>query len=180
MAKQKHIALNFEIDRLTNSIENSFTGESLPTEVSPVTLEELKKIKEQKTWVFDWVQEHRLPMHKVYKLTTIAEPQTIQGLMSMELKPDHVLMHLIESAPINRGKNKIYCGVLGNLVAYACKTSFDKKYINGAVAFYAKTQLIEHYKKELGAKHVGGHLMILDGYDSLNLVNLYFSQTSKT
>jgi hypothetical protein len=98
----------------------------------------------------------------------------------MELKPDHVLMHLIESAPINRGKNKIYCGVLGNLVAYACKTSFDKKYINGAVAFYAKTQLIEHYKKELGAKHIGGNLMIVDGYDSLNLVNLYFSQTSKT
>jgi hypothetical protein len=35
-------------------------------------------------------------------------------------------MHLIESAPFNKGKNKVYAGVPGNLVAFACKLSFQR------------------------------------------------------
>jgi hypothetical protein len=31
---------------------------------------------------------------------------------------DHLFMHLIESAPFSKGKNKIYVGVAGNLVAF--------------------------------------------------------------
>jgi len=179
MAKHEHIALDFEIDKLTNSIENTLTGESFPTEVLPLVFEELDSVTSNKTWQFDWGKEYRTPKRKIYKLTTVAEPTTIQGLMSMEIKPDHIHMHLVESATLNKGKNKIYAGVLGNLVAYACKIAFDNKF-NGVVAFYAKTQLIEHYKKVLGAKHIGRNLMILDGYDSLNLVNKYFGQTSNT
>jgi hypothetical protein len=34
---------------------------------------------------------------------------------------DHVFMHLVESAPFNKGKTKLYSGVPGNLVAFACK-----------------------------------------------------------
>ena len=50
----------------------------------------------------------------------------IQGLVSLEIKPDHIYMHLLESAPFNIGKNKLYEGAAGNLVAYACKVSFQK------------------------------------------------------
>jgi len=45
-------------------------------------------------------------------------------------------MHLIESVKFNKGKLKIYAGVPGNLVAFACKRSFDKGY-EGYLAFDA-------------------------------------------
>ena len=34
-------------------------------------------------------------------------------------------MHLIESASFNKGRNKMYAAVPGNLVAYAAKLSFQ-------------------------------------------------------
>jgi len=58
----------------------------------------------------------------------------IQELVSLSDYKDHVYMHLIESAKFNKGKSKIYYGVPGNLVAFACKYSYDKGY-DGYVAF---------------------------------------------
>jgi hypothetical protein len=56
----------------------------------------------------------------------------------------------LESAPFNKGKNKLYEGVAGNLVAYARKGSFQNGF-NGYLSFTAKTKLIDHYIKTLGA-----------------------------
>jgi len=61
-------------------------------------------------------------------------------------------MNLLESSPFNIGKDKLYEGVAGNLVAYACKVSFQKGF-DGFVAFTAKTNLIKHYEENLGAYH---------------------------
>lgn len=82
-------------------------------------------------------------------------------------------MHLIESAPFNIGKNKTYWGVPGNLVAFACKLSFQRGG-EGYVSFLAKTKLIEHYEKSLGAVLVGGHLMVIAAEAALKLTNKYF------
>ena len=62
-------------------------------------------------------------------------------------------MHLLESAPFNKGKTKMYAGVPGNLVAYACKLSFQRGH-EGNVSFF-KTQLVQHYIESLVAMHVG-------------------------
>jgi hypothetical protein len=86
---------------------------------------------------------------------------------------DHVYMPLIESAAFNRGRNKIYAGVPGNLVAYACKLSFQRG-CDGYVSFTAKTKLIDHYIKTLGAVHFGGHRMIINREASLKLIDKYF------
>jgi hypothetical protein len=82
-------------------------------------------------------------------------------------------MHLVESSPFNKGKTKVYSGVPGNLVAFACKTSFQRGY-EGFVSFLSKTQLIEHYKHTLGASHFGGRIMIIETQAALNLINKYF------
>lgn len=82
-------------------------------------------------------------------------------------------MHLIESAAFNIGKHKTYFGVPGNLVAYACKLSFQRGG-DGYVSFIAKTKLIDHYIESLGAVHVGGHLMVINTPTALNLINKYF------
>jgi hypothetical protein len=59
-------------------------------------------------------------------LTTLNNQKIIQGLISITDKGDHIFMDLIESAKFNKGKGKLYKGVAGNLVAFACKTSFEK------------------------------------------------------
>jgi hypothetical protein len=82
-------------------------------------------------------------------------------------------MHLVESAPFNKGKAKLYAGIPGNLVAFACKLSFQRGH-DGNIAFISKTQLIDHYVDSLGAEHVGGRLMIIDSEAALKLINRYF------
>jgi len=56
----------------------------------------------------------------------------------LEVKEDHVYMHLVENAPFNKGKLKMYGGVAGNLVAFACKLSFQRGH-QGNVSFVSKT-----------------------------------------
>ena len=82
-------------------------------------------------------------------------------------------MHLVENAPFNRGENKVYSGVAGNLVAFACKLSFQRGH-EGDIAFISKTQLIDHYVKRLGAVHFGGRLMIIETRAAVKLINRYF------
>jgi hypothetical protein len=84
-------------------------------------------------------------------------------------------MHLIESAKFNKGKQKIYFGVPGNLVAFACKLSNDTGY-KGVVSFFAKTKLIDHYIHSLGAKILFGNQMIIDEISANKLILKYFKQ----
>jgi len=83
-------------------------------------------------------------------------------------------MNLLESAPHNFGENKIYEGVAGNLVAFACKVSLENGY-DGIVAFEAKTKLIEHYKLTLKAQLFAGNRMFIDERSALFLINKYFN-----
>ena len=91
----------------------------------------------------------------------------------MTIEEDHVFVNLLESAPFNIGKGKIYEGVAGNLVAYACKISFQKGF-EGYVAFTAKTKLIDHYEKALGAYHFKNQRMIIESQPARVLVEKYF------
>lgn len=171
--KKKEIGLNFIIDKLTNSIENVITGDSFATEVSVLTLNDLKKVTKTQGWDFKWKEEYKNPIKELYKLSIVSSPHVIQGLISLEIKSDHVYMHLIESAPFNKGKNKMYSGVAGNLVAFACKLSFQRGF-DGNISFLSKTQLIDHYEKSLHAKHFGGRVMIIENQAALILINKYF------
>jgi len=171
--KGKKIGLDFEVDKLTNSIENVVTGDSFATDISIVSLADLKSVTKRNKWQFDWKLEFKQPEREVYKLTIVNNQQIVQGLISIEIKPDHVYMHLVESAPFNKGKTKVYAGVPGNLVAFACKLSFQRGH-EGNVSFFSKTQLVQHYIDSLGAMHVGGRIMIIDTIAALKLIDKYF------
>ena len=173
MKKKKEIGLDFLIDKLTNSIENVITGDSFATDISLITARDLKLVAKNKGWLFNWKDEYKDPLKDVYKLTIANNPTIIQGLISLEVKSDHVYMHLVESAIFNKGKTKVYAGVPGNLVAFACKLSFQRGH-EGNVSFISKTQLIEHYEKTLGAFHFGGRVMIIETNAALKLINKYF------
>ena len=153
--KKINQCIDIEIDKLTNSIENRISADSFPTEVLVLEKSDLKHITKKKGWLFNWKDEFELPDRDVYKLTISGNPSIIQGLVSFTEREDHVYMHLIESAPFNRGQEKVYLGIPGNLVAFACKVSFHRGF-DGYVSFIAKTQLIDHYKHTLGAVNISG------------------------
>jgi hypothetical protein len=171
--KHEQIGLDFEVDKLTDSIQNVVSGDSFATDITIISISDLKTVSKKNGWQFDWKLELRQPERDVYKLTIVNNQSIIQGLISLEIKSDHVYMHLVESAPFNKGKSKIYAGVPGNLVAFACKLSFQRGH-EGNVSFFSKTQLVQHYIDTLGAIHFGGRVMIIDTNAALKLINKYF------
>ena len=132
----------FYIDKITNSIEDVITGKSLDTDVVPVIPIDLKAVLKKAGWRFNWKIELKYTSHQLYKLV-IRNETDIQGLVSLQPMENFIEMHLIETAPQNYGHSKKYMGVAGNLVAFACKMSFNLGF-EGYVAFRAKTGLIQH------------------------------------
>ena len=176
MKKQKETGLDFEIDFLTNSIRNTISGDSFSTEVLRLTKEDLKNVTKKNGWNFNWKKELENKSKELYKLTIIDNPNIVQGLISFTINADHIYMDLLESAPFNLGRNKLYEGVAGNLVAYVCKVSFQQGF-DGYVSFTAKTRLIEHYSKTLNAVLFGGQLMVINTIAANILVDKYFKNT---
>jgi len=165
--------LDFEVDKLTRSIENVVTGDSFPTEIVHLTKSDFKTLSKNSGWKFDWKKELNSADREVYKLTIQNNPTVIQALMSLRIEDSYIYMPLIESASFNRGKDKMYLGAPGNLLAFACRLSFQKGF-DGFVSFHAKSKLINHYEKTLGAFHFGGLLMIINTNAAKHLVNKYF------
>ncbi|GAB4010340.1 hypothetical protein GCM10028808_20870 [Spirosoma migulaei] len=173
MKKQPNTHLDFIVDKLTTSIQNTISGDSFATKVLRFTKADLKQVTKKNGWNFDWKVEFANNTKEVFKLTIPPNSSIIQGLLSLTLEPDHVYMHLLENAPFNIGQNKVYEGVAGNLVAHACKVSFQQGF-DGFVGFTAKTKLIDHYQKTLGAHILGGHRMIIPTKSAQLLIDKYF------
>ena len=81
MNKRAKIALDFVVDKLTNSIQNTISGDSFPTEVARLTKTDLKQISKKNAWAFNWKIELSDNKREVYKLTISNNPNIIQGLI---------------------------------------------------------------------------------------------------
>jgi len=170
MRNRKIVEADFIIDKLTKSIEEVSSGQNISTLILPLKLDDLSGLK----WQFDWELELEIESHFVYKLVAENNPNLIQGLICLERKPDHIYIHLLESSSFNKGSQKQFLGVAGNLVAYACKQSFHFGN-DGNVSFIAKEQLINHYERSIGAFHFGNRRMIINTNAAKILVNQYFN-----
>lgn len=173
MSNKIQIEQNFIIDKLTDSILNTISGDSFQTEVGRMTSIDLKNVTKINDWNFDWKSEFNDLKKEVYKLTIVNNSSILQGLLSITIENDYVYLNLLESSPFNIGKAKLYEGVAGNLVAYACKVSFQKGF-DGFIAFTAKTNLIKHYEESLGAYHFKNQRMIIETESAKKLVKRYF------
>jgi len=67
--KEKINYLDFEIDKLTRSVENVVSGDSFPTEISNLTRADLKHVTRKTGWLFNWKKELDIDNREVYKLT---------------------------------------------------------------------------------------------------------------
>ncbi len=137
-----------------------------------------KKEIHKKDWLFDWHSELREKDCQVFKMTTIENRNIIQGLVSLIIEDKYVTVNTAENAKFNRGKDKIYMGVGGNMFAFACKCSMDLGF-GGFVGFMAKTALIKHYQETLGAEIAIGQRMFINNISGEKLISQYF-KTKKT
>jgi hypothetical protein len=163
------------IDRLTNSIVEVASGTSFETDLVLVGPDEIKKVHKKDKWRFNWKREFKEENHQLYKLVLDGDIQ-IQGLDSLQPMAQDLFieMHLIENAPHNFGEDKQYEGVAGNMVAFACKRSFELGF-DGFVAFTAKTKLVDHYIETLGAQVIYSQdRMGIFTPAAQNLVSLYY------
>lgn len=71
MKKDKKIHVDFIIDQLTNSIQNTVSGDSFQTEVSIFTTRDLQQSTKKNGWQFNWKQELTNKSREVYKLTIV-------------------------------------------------------------------------------------------------------------
>ena len=169
---RKKQALDFEIDILTNSIKEAKSGNVLNTNI--IRIDHSDEVNTQRVhWVFDWALEINDPQREVYALVLKDDPAFWQGLVSCEDGGDHVYLHLLESAEWNKGHEKRFMGVAGNLVAFLCRTSFEKGY-SGIVVLEPKTRLIEHYQMTLGAQLISPRRMFIPTTKARELVTRYF------
>ena len=85
MFEEEKKPLDFVIDKLTNSIENTITAEVFDTLIVKLSDKDLKDIRKS-IWRFDWTKELKDKSKEVYKLVTVNNPNIIQGLLSIEDK----------------------------------------------------------------------------------------------
>lgn len=171
--------IDIEIDELTDCIYDRITNERFDTEfrkTSTITKNVARRLQEE-GWLFDW----SIPQdngYDVYVLNIIGKRKT-QGMIAIKHftgKGDgYTHVSLVESSPVNRGYNKQYIGVGGNLFAIACKLSFDVGN-DGYVQFTAKTDLVEHYRETLHAKMIDGQRMYIDTQGAAELIRLYLKE----
>lgn len=57
MKKSKPVYLDFVVDKLTNSIRNTISGDSFATEVLRLGKADLKQLTKKTGWNFDWKAE---------------------------------------------------------------------------------------------------------------------------
>lgn len=165
------------IDGLTNSVVEVATGRKYATEVQRMELAEVMPLS-QEGWRFDWVRQ--LSVGEVYGLRIPKAGRAIHGLMALSREAGFIQLHLLESHPENVGRSKKFKGVAGNLVAYAARMAFELGF-KGHVAFEAKTELISHYERTLGARRIrGSQRMYLNRTASAKLVAQYFGGSDGT
>ena len=165
--------MNLVIDKFTPCLEDTETGELVPTVYEKATKKELSELQ---GWNFNWLDKD-LKDSEIYKLCIVGD-NNIQGLVAITdyQKDMAVYVNIAESAPHNLGKDKKYSGVGGHLFAIAAKISYDKGY-GGFLFMDAKnTELVEHYRNTLGAVLIGRphpHRMFVDEENAIKLLNMY-------
>lgn len=168
MRPHKH----FPVDTLSEGLVEVQTRKLIDAEIYELTSFDMPEITSDNGWLFDWQKELLAGDRKAYKIIVKNNP-VIQGLISIEDRKTFLFLPLIETAPHNLGQKKQYKNAPKNLIAFACKRSFESGY-DREVAFRPKTKLIAHYKKELEAELLPGGQMFISSENAHKLVSLCY------
>ena len=156
------------IDQLTDCLIDRETGEVLETEykerITPI------KKSEFKGWKFKWDIPQKNG-YTVYELF-LKNDKTVQGRIALRIDGGVADVDIVESNPHNIGHEGKYKGVGGHLFAIACQCSKEAN-CDGVVEFTSKTNLVEHYRKHLGAVEITPRRMVIFEDAAETLLNKY-------
>lgn len=174
------VAICVEIDALTQCLIHRLSGEIVQTEFRSHSEKISKRTAKNwlaEGWLFDWSIPQKEGF-EIYDLFAVNDSR-VQGKIALKHECQNLFTHvkLVESAPINRGADKEYIGVGGQLFAFACKLSFEVGNA-GFVQFVAKTDLIEYYTKNIYALSIDGQKMYIDTCGAAKLVAQYYPEES--
>ena len=141
-----------------NLIEKK-TGERLNGVIEKVSKSDLKRIKKEKNFGFDWNLEADNQLYRI----RLAKSKEILGILSLIDYPKEFRIHinLIESSKKYRGKDKSILNIPGCLIAFTCKMAFKNGY-EGFVSLIPKTELVEYYNKTYGFLQFGTQVAVLE------------------
>ena len=157
------------IDAFSHCLIDNETGKEVKTYYK-ICDKKISRIKNG--WKFDWNKQQKDSKSAIYELFTEKDNE-LQGRISFRLEDGFIFVELVETAPHNYGSKGKYSGVGAHLFAIACKESFSNGF-EGNVSFVAKTRLIEHYQKTLGATLISSQVMIINQTAAYKLVHNYF------
>lgn len=151
-----------------NVIE-TISGKKLYVEIKPIADGDYKALNKSR-FFFDWKAEQEF---EVYKMQII-ETNKIIGLISLEKIPEEWRVHirLLTVSKENRGKEKKYDKIAGNLIAFAAKIAIKEFAEFACVSLRPKTQIAKHYIDKYNMRLTGVTLSI-EVPEILDLINYY-------
>lgn len=145
------------------------SGDSVQVEILRIEANDYQLISKSQFW-FDWKIEKE---YDVYKLC-IKSTNNILGVISLETFPSEsrIEIRLLAVSKENRGNNKKYDHIAGNLIAFAGIQAVKLFGEMACISLVPKTELIEHYMKKYYMLQAGRSLF-LDGRELLQLIIKY-------
>lgn len=145
------------------------TGNIFKVDILSVANEDYARITKKRFW-FNWKEEKG---QEVYKLQ-IQGTEEILGLMSIEdIKAEsRIEIRLLAVSSENRGTDKTYENIIGNLIAFASKYSLRMYGELACISLIPKTELVQHYIEKY-YMYEAGISLCLDGIELINLINKY-------
>jgi len=113
-----------------------------------------------KRYFFNWKKLKGLS--DIYKLTQINDDD-ILGLIALTDFQDEqrIEIKLLAASLENMGKEKLFSGIAGCLIAFACKEALDK-YKDPCVSLVPKTTLKKHYVDKYEMYDAGIQIYLID------------------
>jgi len=129
------------------------------------------KILTKKRFSFVWKTVKKTTT--VYKLQ-IEGSEDILGVMGLIDWPGEkrIEIRLLASSAENIGRSKIYKGIAGCLIAFACRLAVIRYGVEACVSLVPKTELIGHYMRKYYMQYAGRHLY-LDGNNLIKIMEEY-------
>lgn len=133
------------------------TEKEYEIEISPVEAVDFKLITKKK-YFFNWKLEKEYELLKL----TLKRQKEILGLASFELIPEEWRIHirLISVSIENKASDKIYKGIVGNLLTYISKLAIKEFAELACVSLKPKGAIAQHYVDEYGMNITGATLSL--------------------
>ncbi len=144
------------------------TGKKYAVDILPVENDEFKSIKKDR-YFFDWKLEKD---YDVYKLQ-IKGSNEILGLVSTEIISHEWRIHirLLTVSKENKGNDKKYDNIAGNLIASVAKTAIREFGELACVSLRPKSEIAQHYIEKYHM-NITGMTLSIEVPEIIDLINL--------